>query len=172
MNRFALFRSLVLCFFLFSGTAYAQQAKTRDSLPYQKYPTLPAFNIQLTDSTTVYNTYDAPEGKASVVMFFSPDCDHCEMQTDSFLHHMDVLKDVRFYLITPLSLEQVRTFARKLHLERYPNIIIGRDQNMFFPGFYGASYVPFIVAYDRKKKLVKAWEGGVKIPELLEALKK
>lgn len=154
---------------LSAGTTLAQQVKN-DTLPFQKYPSLPAFNILLLDSSTVFNTYNVPQGKPTVLMFFSPDCDHCEMQTDSILKHMDAMKNVNFYLFTPLSLAQTRVFYNKLGLKKYPNITVGQDSQFFFPAFYGTSYVPYIVVYDRNKKLVKGWEGGVKIPELLSAL--
>src|ERR1700733_8800364 len=45
----------------------------KDSLaPYQKYPTLPAFNILMMDSVTVFNTYNILEGKPIAIFFFSP----------------------------------------------------------------------------------------------------
>lgn len=168
MKRSALF---LLCIALLAGMPlHAQQAVTRDSFPYQKYPTLPAFDIRLHDSSGVFNTYNAPKGQASVIMFFSPDCNHCEMQTDTFLRHMEELKDVRFYLVTTLPLAQLRAFREKMHLERYPNIIVGKDEYFFMPNFFGAHYVPYIVVYDKHKKLVKSFEGGVKMPDLMKAL--
>lgn len=170
MNRSVLFRCLLFCFAFFAGfCTQAQQTRTQDSLPYQKFPTLPAFDIRLPDSG-VFNTYYIPEGRASVIMYFSPDCDHCEMQVDTFINHMDELRQVRFYLVTPLSLAQLRSFRDKLHLKRYPNIVTGRDEYSFIPKFFGVSYVPYIVVYDKQKKLVRSFEGGVKMADLLQAL--
>lgn len=146
------------------------QTKTRDSLPYQKYPTLPAFNLLMLDSQTVFNTYDIPKGKPTLLMFFSPDCDHCKMLTDSLLNHMDELKKANIYMLTPMALSAIRDFYNKMNLRAYPNITIGKDYEMFFPRYYGAYYVPFLAIYDRKKKLVRSFEGGGKMEDIIKSL--
>jgi len=38
--------------------------------------------------------------------------------------------------------------------------------------YYKATTVPWLVVYDRQKHLVKAWNGGVKMPELVETLER
>lgn len=144
----------------------------RDSLPYQKYPTLPAFNILLQDSATIVNTYYAKEGKPVVLVFFSPDCDHCQQFTKSLASKMDSLKDVQVYLFTPMYLSLLRPFAKELKLADHKNVVIGKDFQYFFPSFYGANYVPYVAVYDRKKKFVKMWEGKVKIEELMDVLQR
>lgn len=168
-------KQLIVFLLLLSGSygTMAQRGTTqpkRDSLPYQKYPTLPAFNLLMTDSSTIFNTYNIPEGKPTVLMFFSPDCDHCQQTTRALTDRMDSLKQVQFYLFTPMSLSMIRDFAAKQHLGQYKNITIGQDYEYFFPGFYGASYVPYVAVYDRKKRFVKMWEGRVKIEDVMAVL--
>ncbi len=161
---------LTLCFLYFCLGASAQEKPADTIPPFKKYPKLPAFNMLELDSTTIFNTFNIPEGRPTILMFFSPDCDHCQMVTDSITKHLDEMKGVQIYMLTIMSIPETKKFAEKLHLERYKNIRLFKDQDFFFPRFYKASYVPYIVVYDKHKKLVEAYEGGAKISELIHAV--
>lgn len=139
--------------------------------PYKKYPTLPAFEILLLDSATKFNSFYIQEGRYTMLMFFSTDCDHCQMMTDSLIRHMPAFKNVQMVMAAPQDLQQIRTFYQKNGLKKYRNILMGKDINMFFHKFYQAYYVPVIVIYDKQKKLLKCFEGGAKMKELLEVIK-
>ncbi len=169
MNK--LIAAVLLCI----AAPFAQAQKTaRDSaqLPaYQRFPTLPAFNLLLQDSATEFNTYNIKEGRPTVLFFFSPDCEHCQMTTDSLMKHMEEMKKADFYMFTFMPLSMLRPFAEKHGLNDYKNITVAKDYQFFFPGFYKAATVPYLVVYDRKKRLVKLWNGTVKMPELITTLK-
>jgi thiol-disulfide isomerase/thioredoxin len=167
---------LCLLLSLVCSTAFAQEGKlnARDSMQlpaYQRFPTLPPFNILLQDSATVFNTYNVKEGRPTVLFFFSPDCEHCEMITDSLVKYMGYMHKADFYMFTFMSLAMLRPFAEKHHLADFWNIkAVGKDYEYFFPMYYKAETVPWLVVYDRKKRLVKSWNGGVKMPELIKML--
>ena len=166
-------RFLLLIYLLFAGISLLQaQQEKRDSLPYQKYPTLPAFNILLQDSTTIFNTYNIPEGRPTVLMFFSPDCDHCQQTTKALMDRMDSLSHVQFYLFTPMSLTMIRAFGREMKVNGHKNVMLGQEYQSFFPRFYGANFVPYVAIYDRKKKFVKMFEGRVRMEDLMPLLLK
>lgn len=144
--------------------------KKRDSLPYQKYPTLPAFNLLELDSSTIFNTYNIPEGKATVLMFYSPDCDHCQHFAQDIMKHMDSLDKANFYLLTPMTITASKEFEEKYHTKDFKNIHLYKDYEFFFPRFYGANYVPFIAVYDKHKKLLKTYEGNPKVSDLIKLI--
>lgn len=176
MPTFGLMKKLLICLplILLSFLSHAQKPAEgkpqRDSLPYQKYPKLPAFNILLQDSATIVNTYHIPEGKPTVLVFFSPDCDHCQQFTKAMMGKMDSLKNVNIYLFTPMSLALLKPFAKELNAGSYKNVTIGKDYQYFFPSFFGTSYVPHVAVYDQKKMFIKMWEGKVKIEDLMAQL--
>ena len=156
---------LALCTALNAGA----QAK-KDSLPYQKYPTLPAMQLLLQDSSTIFSMYHVKESRPTVLFFFSPDCDHCHMTTKALLENMNAMKNADFYFLTYMPLTALRPFAAQYHLADYKNITVGKDYQNFFMSFYGATTVPYLVIYDRHKKLVKLYDGGIKMPELISLL--
>ncbi len=129
--------------------------------PYQKYPKLPAFNIRMMDSVTIFNTFNIPYGKKTLIVFFSPDCKHCQRTVKALTRGMDSISNVQIYMITPMhSMTELRTFYDKYHLGDYKNIVMaGRDYEFFFGTFYGISVVPDLALYDEHKKIIKLFQG-------------
>lgn len=164
---------LSLCLLLVSFQAMAQTAAKTDTLaPYLKNPTLPAFFILKADSSSAINTYDIPEGQYTILMFFSPDCEHCKQLTKQMTASQAEYKDVAFYLFTPMQLGLLREFIADQHLDKYDNFFAGKDMNFFFPGFYRTKYVPHLVVYDEHKKLVTSFMGNFKWAEVEAVLAK
>lgn len=138
--------------------------------PYLKYPTLPAFNVLLSDSSTLFNTYNIPKGKPAVLMLFDPGCSHCQKFAKELTEKMDSLKNLRFYLVTSnQDMPAIRKFAEDYQLAKYPNIeVIGRDYEFFFISYYKVQSVPDLAIYDKNKKLVKLIDTKVTVDELLK----
>lgn len=167
---------IVVCLFSVAGV-FAQDVKdtakaATDTLrPFQKSPKLPAFNIRMMDSVTIFNTYNIPKGKKTLIVFFSPDCKHCQRQVKELTKGMDSISDIQLYMITPVhSMTELREFYAKYHLGDYENIkLVGRDYEFFFGGFYGTRVVPDMVLYDEQKKLIKLFEGNNTVTEIYNA---
>jgi thioredoxin-related protein len=167
---------LLSVFGMFSANALAQEKNetkgkeeaVKDTLlPYQKYPTLPAFNIRLLDSS-VFNTYNIPKGKPIILMLFMPECKHCIKTTEALEKGMDSLKHIQFYLMTPLhDFAAIRKFYHELHLDQYKNIkVVGRDYEFFFHDFYGIKSIPSMALYDGNKRLIHLFEGETTVAEI------
>ena len=135
---------------------------------YITHPKLPAFFILSPDSSKVFNTYYIEEGKPTVFIFFSPDCDHCQKFTKQLLPHMAEMKDANFYFLTIMDLPMLRAFSNVLGLQKYPNISTGKDYQLFFPTFYHVDEVPCIVVYDKHRNFQKFYKGVAPIDELVK----
>lgn len=153
---------------------YAQEQPAgdapKDTLLYKKYPDLPAFNIRLMDSFNVFNTYNIPKGRYSLLVLFEPDCKHCQDVTREILRGMDSLSNIDFYWLTPgQSMTRLREFYKEYKMADYANIkAMGRDYEFFFIDYYGIKSYPDFALYDEKKKFVKLFLGRVTPKELWE----
>lgn len=163
-------KHLLFTVYILLASVTIGMAQEEEQPPYLKYPTLPTFEIVNLDSSGTISTYDIPKDKPILLMFFSPDCDHCIQMTGKMLDHMDVLKKVRIYMITPMSLQLLNTFYKNMNLEKYDNIVAGKDEAFFFPRFYQVSTVPYIAVYDQHKVLVEAFPGQSTIDDILAAV--
>lgn len=140
------------------------------SLPYIKHPEMPAFRIQLLDSVKFLNTFNIKAGKATMLMLFSPDCEHCQHMADSMKNHMTELKDVQIYMFSFMELRDIKKFAEKYTLNKHKNIVFGKDIDFFFAGFYQLKAVPGIAVYDKNKKFVKLFNGSAKIQDIISTM--
>lgn len=161
----------VLCA-LVNMPASAQIHKTAEDTvvyAYQKNPKLPAFRVLELDSSTIFNTYNIPSGKPVAIIYFGPECEHCQRFTESMLKSIDSLKDFRIYMFTFAPLSQLKTFYEKYHLADYKNIMMGKDYEFFFPSFFGARFVPYIAIYDKHKMFSKKFEGTATVTQIYDA---
>ncbi len=166
MKNILLFSLFTL--FVFSSFAQTDSAKIP---PYKRFPTLPPVQILLSDSSTMYTKAQIPNGKPVLIMIFSPDCSHCQHETEELVAHMDELKNVQIVMITFHPLWMMNDFISNYGLAKYPNIVVGKDINYITPGFYGISNIPYLAMYDKKGNLIEGFEGSLPIPKVVEILK-
>lgn len=157
---------------LLLSTAGMGQQTTPSEPPYKRFPTVPPFKVLLSDSTTWFTREDLAKKEALVIMLFSPECDHCQHQTDSILAHIKEFKQVQFLLVTVLPFDRMKRFYESYGLANYKNIIVGRDEQFLFPGFFQTHSLPVLAFYNRKKELISLAEGSMRIDNMLTELKK
>ncbi|MCA6450150.1 MAG: redoxin domain-containing protein [Chitinophagaceae bacterium] len=145
-----------LLLILTGGALYAQ-GKTDDQAPYKKDPTIPAFTIQLTDSTW-FTKEQLPKYNRTILIYFSPDCGHCQEEAKDIVQHMDSLKSAFFVFIAYKPLDDIKSFAAYYGLDRFPNVRIGRDPKYFVPAFYRVKYTPFLAVYDKNGQLESVFD--------------
>lgn len=165
MKKYILFLLLVI-----SAVKGLAQGDSMLQAGYLRYPTIPPFTLLRPDSTDLTRE-DLPKHRKTMVMFFSPDCDHCKHQTKDMLANMDKFKDVEILMATYQPYEQMQAFYKDYHIEDYPNIKMGRDTKYFFVPFYKISSLPFLALYNNKGKLLTTFEGTTAVEKVAEAFK-
>lgn len=161
----------LLSFMLLFGFSAMAQTNNADVAAYIKNPKLPAFNILSADSTQVFNTYNIQAGRPTVFIYFSPECDHCQHALKELREKSDSLKDATVYLTSFVPLPEMNKFIVDYKLNELKNWRFGKDYQYFFPMYFGAKSVPFMVVYDKNKKLVAGNDGGFKATELFRLVK-
>ena len=158
--------------FLFINIGSCVFSQSPPEAPYKQFPTVPPFNILLTDSLTQYGKEDLPKRKAALIMLFSPECDHCRHQTDSILANMKSFKNIQIVMASVLPFDYIRRFYVEYKLDQYPNIVVGRDSRFLLPGFFQSHSLPVLGLYDKKKNLIEVVEGTMPVPTLLSKFSK
>jgi thiol-disulfide isomerase/thioredoxin len=157
------------CFFLFFG-ANAQPDSTKLP-PYKRFPELPPIQILLSDSSTLFTKAQIPKNKPVLVMIFSPDCSHCQHETEEMIAHMDEMKNMEIIMITYHSISMMKDFVTNYGLAKYPNIVVGKDVYYITTGFFDIHNIPYLAMYDKNGKLIEGFEGSLPIPEVIKLLK-
>lgn len=151
---------------------FAQDGADADTIPaYKKTTRLPYFAILQPDSTW-FTQNQLPQGKPTVIVYFSPECGHCMLTAKEIVYDMNKLKDVEMVWVSYHSPQQIKDFADNYGLSHFNNIIVGRDVNYFFVPFYKIPSTPFMAVYDKKGRFLKAYEGGTSAETIAQLLKK
>ncbi len=144
---------------MFSTSAWSQN---KDTLPlYKQFPIVPPFKIQLMDSTTWFSKSDLSPKKYTLVIYFSPDCGHCQMETEEMISNMKSLSNVQIVMTTTRPFEDVKNFYNYYKLNRFSNVKYGVDPTRFVANFYKVEFTPFSALYDKKGNLITVYEKGI-----------
>lgn len=161
---------LLLFILAFAVKLASAQTLPPDSPAYKRFPTVPPFNILQVDSTTL--TKDKLKRQPTLIMYFSPDCDHCKHQWADMEKRMKELKKYQIVMVTYQPFEEMVTFYKAQRIAEYPNIRLGRDTKFFLPPFFKIKSLPFHALYDKNGNLITTFQGNVKIDNLLAAFEK
>lgn len=163
---------LLLVLISFSSTAQTNKAvASHDTLaPYQKTPYIPSFKIQLPDSSWFSNS-DLKPKKPTLILYFSPDCGHCQIETEELLSKIKSFNDLQIVMITSRPFEDMANFAEHYKIKRFPAIKIGSDPARLVTRFYDVKFTPFSALYDKKGMLSKVYEKGIDMEQLADLVK-
>jgi len=150
-----------------SITSFSQQTEP----PYKWFPTVPPLKLLLVDSITQFTEKDLKKNLPVFVILFSPDCDHCQKGTEELIAHIDEFKKIQIVMTTILPFVKMKEFYKNYKLDRFENIIVGRDQFFLLPTFYRIKNMPYLAFYDKKGDLIDTFEGALPIQKVLEYFK-
>lgn len=147
--------------------SFAQQDTTK---LYLQFPDIPPFSITKVPDSSNFSKQDLTKKKPTLIILFSPDCEHCHKQTNELKKDIELLKNIQIVMVSFLNYDLVKKFYEDFEMKNYPNITIGIDGKYFLGTFYKPQIFPTMFLYNKKGKLVKNFEGNVTIQQLKENL--
>lgn len=147
----------------------AQTGQAPTAPAFQRFPNVPPFRLLKLDSSSFLTKEDLKKHRRTIIMYFSPECDHCKHQTEDLLASIDKFKDIDIVMATYQPFGEMKEFYEHYRLVDHPNIMIGRDEKFILPPFYKIQNLPFLALYDKKGELVTTFEGNQKIATILNA---
>lgn len=136
---------------------------------FMKTKKLPEFNILQPDSTW-FTKQQLPEADFTIIVYFSPDCGHCQHEAKEMMNNMDSLKNTFILWVSYRDMPDIKGFAETYGFFKHKNLKVGRDPNYAIPSFFQVKYTPYVAVYNKKGEYLKAFEGGVEMPELNQFL--
>ena len=151
--------SLLSCMLFVSLRAYAQAGK------------IPPFSMTQTNGK-VFKAQDLPMGKPIIIIYFDPDCDHCENTVKELLSKAAEFKKASIAMVTYLPVDKVIAFEKKYELKKHQNIYVGTEGNTFFlRNNYRLTTMPYIVLYTKNGDIVKEYRTYGPLTDLSLQLK-
>lgn len=159
---------LVFAFLLFF--AVSVHAQTDTSALYLRFPTIPPFSIIKIPDSTRFTKDDLSRKRPTLIMVFSPDCEHCQNMTKQLVANIGLFKKAQIVMTSPLDFWYIKKFYEEYGIANCPVITMGRDPSYMLGTFYKVRSFPKIYLYDKKGNFVMSFEGEVPIERIAEAL--
>jgi peroxiredoxin len=142
----------------FSSNPTTPASPPANDLPFLTITKLDGSNISLYEVT----------GNA-VLIFFRPDCDHCQNEGQQIGERKQVLRDYQVYFIAADSMKNIAKFASDYDLLEN-NFHFGQADNyQVYKTVGNMPSIPAIFIY-HDKKLVKRFDGETKLEEIMKFL--
>lgn len=155
---------------IFSVNLYAQDA-IDTTPPFRRFPVIPPVKLLAIDSMSVITKDNLTKNKPVLLILFSPECEHCQHETEAILARINELKKVQIIMATTLPFDMMKEFYEKYRLADYKNIRVGQDTQYLLPSFYRVHSLPYLAMYDKKGKLIRTFEGTMNIEDLINVFK-
>lgn len=129
---------------------------------------MPAFKMLLTNNT-FYTAADLPKNKPVVLIYFAPDCEHCQQLLDAFFKKIDAFKKAQIVLVTFKPVSELTLFERSYQTAKYPNVKVGTEGSTYYLRlFYNLQTTPFTALFDANQKLVYSYRKEPPVDELIK----
>lgn len=155
---------LILIFGMISLSSLAQ---TQPDPPFRRFPTIPPLKLLLVDSTTIFTDKDLKKNTPLFFMLFSPDCEHCQKETEELVERIDEFKKIQIVMASFIPIDKLKPFYENYKLDRFPNITVGYDMQRMLSTFYRISSTPFLAFYDKKGNLIEGIQGALPLSKVL-----
>ncbi|MGZ3750156.1 MAG: TlpA family protein disulfide reductase [Mucilaginibacter sp.] len=157
----------ILSLIIITGCSQAQNKQNIDNIP--------PFKILRTDSTW-FTSADLKKHKPVMIIYFSPDCSHCQHLVYEMKPKLKKMGGIQIVMVTFTDFDRlvmIKNFRRDFDLAKFPNITIGTEGRTYtVQKYYQVTSTPYIAVYDRKGKLVKAFDKVPSMAELVATVKK
>jgi|SRR4051812_3384575 peroxiredoxin len=162
---------LFLLLLAFTVKLASAQTLPPDSPAYKRFPSIPPFTLLQVDSTNLSKD-NLKHHQPTLIMYFSPDCDHCKHQWAEMEKQMNELKKYQIVMVTYQPFQEMVDFYKEHKIAGYSNVKMGRDTKFFLPPFFKIKSLPFQALYDKKGELITTFEGNVDVAKVLKAFAK
>ena len=136
--------------------------------------TIPSFSIIDIDGN-VFTNEDMSSKTSSYIVYFNPDCGHCEQAFQKLNKEVEVLKlrKVTFYAVAANSKEKTEAFFNDIAPEvlKLKNLKILLDEDFVFADAFKVGSYPTTYFYDKKGDYVNRFEGADDVLEPIVNLK-
>ncbi len=139
------FIAAVVTLFFFVSSFAQQNAKTG----------IAPFKITLVNGKT-YSYSQLKKNTPTVLIYFSPTCEHCKDFTKELVKHGKELEKTQIVMVGYEPIAEVKKFDELFHVSSKPNFKIGTEGYTFIvQKFYNVQRFPYVVMYNKDMKLVK-----------------
>jgi thioredoxin-related protein len=133
--------------------------------------TLPPFKMYRSDKT-IFSAAELPKTKPLILIYFDPDCDHCQKLMKELFQKINAFKNAEIIMVTFKPIEEVAAFEKQNNTQKHSNIVVGTEGTGFYVrNYYGLVTMPFTALYDKNGNLKYSYRKETLVDDLIKRLK-
>src|ERR1051326_1943812 len=124
MKKKKLLKTIVILLVLLSVCFFSYQIVHKAAIKKEtseKIKSLPDFKFFTLDEKNFTNA-DVPANMPALIVYFSPDCDHCQSEAQDLREHMSWFKNIEVLMVTDKSRQEVAAFAEQYKLKEFSQV--------------------------------------------------
>lgn len=143
--------------------ALAQTAK--------KAETIPPFKILQTNGR-YFSAVDLDKTAPVVLIYFTPDCHHCQILVDGVFKNMAAFRKTQLVLVTFKPLRELQLFERQYNTTAYANVKTGTEGNTFFLRYhYKLTNTPFTAVFNKGTLVCSYRDINTPVADIINCVK-
>lgn len=151
-------------FFLNSSEKRVEEINEAPKRLRNDLPNIPITTLEGTQTST----RSLNEGK-TILVFFQPDCDHCQREAEEIVNHLEKFKEYKMYFISSGAIPAIQKFSKDYKLEGFSNIVFARTEGDNVLKTLGPIETPSLYIY-KNGQIVKAFNGETPVTNILSYL--
>ncbi len=165
MNAIKLIVTFLLLSLLLITKAQAQE--NLDTLKENKH--LPDFRYYTLTDSSLFSPNLLPKNKPVLIIYFNTECDHCQDEIKKLCARIDDFKSSTIILVSRQRRTQLQAFVKQHELNNYPLLVLMDSENLSHQ-YFQFSYIPCVRLYNKKRKLIEAWNEEASLNSIKFAL--
>ena len=151
----------------------AQLLAQRDSSDnyVKQFMKIPTIRVNAVPDSAVFTNANIKKQRPFILMFFNPDCDHCQKEIKELMAYKQELQGVQILMVSSASHTDIKDFYNDYKLSSMFNVSLGQDAGLKLTSLYRVRTYPSMFVYDVNGNLAKAFVGNIGIPAILDAIK-
>lgn len=140
--------------------------RKNDAYAFSQFPKIEVQTI-CGESTSLYEV--AQGNERMVLMFFSPNCEFCQHETDLIINNREQLTNFQFVFITHSEPDSLDEFIALHPLNLVSNSSLIIDDSLALHNYYKVNTIPTFIFFDEKKQYVRRI-GGATTTDVIQKL--
>jgi thiol-disulfide isomerase/thioredoxin len=133
---------------------------------------MPPLKMQL-PGNKVFDISEVPKGKPIILIYFDPDCDHCQKLMGEMFKKINQFKKAEIVFATFKPVSELDSLYKKYSVLKYPNVKMGTENATYYLRlYYDVTTLPFTALYDKKGNLNYSYRKETSVDDLIARLKK
>lgn len=105
-----------------------------------------------------------------ILVFFLPDCDHCQREARQIGNNLNAFKDYALYFVSTAPLPEQEQFGRDYNLSGRPNVSFAQTSPEELYKHFGLFPTPTVYIYREGGRLVKVFRDETPVERIIAAL--